>query len=143
MFFVYSFDSIVKVWFVLIVLSLEVNDMFWWFSWTILVVPFCGSFQMSSRWWSSSVPHTPTPHLDWIRLVRRTLTGTPDLISQSLNNVLQTNLIQSRYYDHNSYSFPSLISSKLCLSSTWCGLFVSFTGFNVYHQWYGRNVKLI
>jgi len=39
MFVVCGFDSIVKVWFVFKVLVLEVPGRFWWFSWTILVVP--------------------------------------------------------------------------------------------------------
>jgi len=39
MFVAYGFDLIVKVWFVFIVLVLEVPGQFWWFSWTILVVP--------------------------------------------------------------------------------------------------------
>ena len=35
----------------------------------------------------------------------------------------------------SSYSFPSLISSALHLSGTWCGVhFVIFTGFTVYHS---------
>jgi hypothetical protein len=54
-------DFILKVWFVFMVLTLESSDLFWWFSWTLLVVPLYLSLWMYHlpKWHMMSVQVWP------------------------------------------------------------------------------------